>query len=166
MHSTNDTPIVMSIDADTIAVDANHRDGTTSRILFSAEDRELVESHKWCVNRTTGYADAYWYTPGRKQHREYAHRLVLGLVKGDGKVVDHVNGDKLDNRRDNLRLVTASENSFNRRGWVIRKWTQHDRDTVSRLRAAGYTYREIGEAVGRTGRAVQEYARRNDAVAV
>jgi hypothetical protein len=41
------------------------------------------------------------------------HRVVLGLVKGDGMVVDHVNGDRLDNRRANLRAGDQSVNLQN-----------------------------------------------------
>lgn len=39
------------------------------------------------------------------------HRMALGVK--DGEIVDHINGDSLDNRRCNLRLVTASQNARN-----------------------------------------------------
>lgn len=47
-----------------------------------------------------------------KQHRSALHRVVLGA--GDGDIVDHLNGDGLDNRRANLRLSDASANMMNR----------------------------------------------------
>lgn len=39
------------------------------------------------------------------------HRLILRPPKG--LVIDHINGNKLDNRRCNLRIVTYRENSLN-----------------------------------------------------
>ena len=42
------------------------------------------------------------------------HRLILGLVPGDGLQGDHINKDGLDNRRSNLRIATVSQNNFNR----------------------------------------------------
>jgi hypothetical protein len=44
----------------------------------------------------------------------YLHRFVLGLQPGDPQV-DHINGDSLDNRRMNLRLVSNSANRMNER---------------------------------------------------
>ncbi|MNT54080.1 AP2 domain protein [compost metagenome] len=43
------------------------------------------------------------------------HRQIMGLSFGDPNMVDHVNGNKLDNRRGNLRLCIKSENMHNRR---------------------------------------------------
>lgn len=42
------------------------------------------------------------------------HRLVCG-VKGNSLIPDHLNGDTLDNRKLNLRLVTRSQNNMNMR---------------------------------------------------
>lgn len=46
---------------------------------------------------------------------ELAHRILMGCVPGDGIVVDHIDGDSLNNRRSNLRVVTAKQNQWNRR---------------------------------------------------
>lgn len=44
---------------------------------------------------------------------ERMHRVILGLRVGDGRIVDHANGDGLDNRRANLRICTRKQNVVN-----------------------------------------------------
>jgi hypothetical protein len=45
-------------------------------------------------------------------HAGVLHRFLLGAKKGEW--VDHINGDRLDDRRSNLRLVTVTQSAWNR----------------------------------------------------
>jgi hypothetical protein len=58
-----------------------------------------------------GYAQM-WENP----HVTLVHRWVMGARHRDGKIVDHINGNRLDCRKVNLRIVTASESSSNVKG--------------------------------------------------
>ena len=45
-----------------------------------------------------------------------AHRLIFLMHKGYlPKTIDHINGDKLDNRIENLRAATVGQNQHNRK---------------------------------------------------
>mgnify|MGYP001603275765 CR=1 FL=1 len=54
----------------------------------------------------------YVYSSSGPGPRILLHRLILNAKPG--QIVDHKNGNSLDNRRSNLRIVTHSENQKNR----------------------------------------------------
>jgi hypothetical protein len=72
----------------------------------SPEDARLVLEYRWGVNGC-GYASIY-----RNHNAILMHRLILEAPKEF--VVDHVNHDTLDNRRENIRLCTEAENMRNK----------------------------------------------------
>lgn len=86
--------------------------------IVDDDDQELVSGRTWCANKAgkTFYAYTYVRHPTRGGTLLLAmHRLILGLEYGDRKEGDHINGDGLDNRRANLRIVTHAQNRKNTR---------------------------------------------------
>lgn len=77
-------------------------------------DYEALTAHSWCLSNCSGicYAVRGCKIEG-KHHTVLMHREIMEAPKG--MLVDHINGDGLDNRRCNLRLVTDSQNHFNQR---------------------------------------------------
>jgi hypothetical protein len=80
--------------------------------LVDDEDYELVSQYKWYPEKGTNT----YYAKGNigNKFRDGSirmHNLILG------KLVDHINGDGLDNRRENLRLCTNSQNQMNKVAW-------------------------------------------------
>lgn len=81
--------------------------------VIDVEDIPLVEGSLWYIfkKRTVLYAvRGIGAGEGARKHRKM-HRLILG--NPEGMMVDHIDGDGLNNRRSNLRAVTASQNSMN-----------------------------------------------------
>ena len=75
-------------------------------ILADAADYDLLSKYSWCISNT-GYAVA---NINYKVIR--MHRYILGLSEPT-KIIDHINGNTLDNRKVNLRYCTNTENSRN-----------------------------------------------------
>jgi len=94
-------------------------------------DYEEVCKYRWYVSRPGGN----FYAARSKQGRtEYMHRMLMRPRKG--RVVDHIDGNGLNNRRCNLRVCTPAQNLTNKlpRGGTSRyvgvyrrkdKWIAH-----------------------------------------
>lgn len=76
--------------------------------LVDDEDYEYLNQWKWSY-ANEGYAVRSTRVQG-KQYTRYMHRELSGC---EGRT-DHKNQDKLDNRRENLRPATSSQNRVNR----------------------------------------------------
>jgi HNH endonuclease len=66
-----------------------------------------VTSHAFYAMRTMKSSDG-------KYRKLAMHREIMGLMPGDKRGVDHINHDTLDNRDENLRIVSKMEQSYNR----------------------------------------------------
>ena len=68
------------------------------------------------VGSKVGYFDDRYYKTSIYRKKYFLHRLIFLWHKGYmPKTCDHINGDKTDNRIENLREVTLSQNNHNRR---------------------------------------------------
>jgi len=78
--------------------------------IVDESDYERLMKFKWRISEK-GYAMRTQVDKG-KASGVLMHRMLLDPPKGF--MADHINGDRLDNRRCNLRLANALENSRNR----------------------------------------------------
>ena len=88
----------------------NRAGEVVAHALVDTADAALV-SGRWYLS--DGYAvQGHW--TGKQMRKIGMHRLLLGLASGDGLTVDHIDRDKLNNRRTNLRIATQKVNAQNR----------------------------------------------------
>jgi hypothetical protein len=116
-------------------------------------DFERVSQRKWSFHHT-GYV-----VGGYPQVR--LHRFILNAKKGE--YVDHINMDKLDNRRENLRLCTPAQNQYNqlpkrkipkciywreaRKAWIVRITADGKRHWVGYFKNFDEAKKEYEKAV-------------------
>jgi hypothetical protein len=82
----------------------------------SDDDFEQVNRFKWSARKNGNT----WYVLRRDHsvsgdHRLGMHRQIMSA--GTGQIVDHIDGDGLNNQRENLRFCTKAENAKNRKAW-------------------------------------------------
>jgi len=82
--------------------------------LIDSSDADWLNCWDWGINRSKSgkiYAVRY-FRKNSNRGLIYLHRAVLGFPQGE---VDHINGNTLDNRRENLRVCTHQQNQCNRK---------------------------------------------------
>lgn len=90
---------------------------TSKNVKFMVDEDivDLLKLHSWCAINKRGIkyiAVGIWNKITKKTDIKYLHRLILKAKKG--QYVDHINGNTLDNRRENLRICLNKENLRNR----------------------------------------------------
>lgn len=105
--------------------------------LIDEEDYERVKQWKWSLH-SGGYAQRGGSVNGKKK-LFYLHRFILNAAVGSE--IDHINGNKLDNRKANLRLCNHSQNLWNTRkskqnksGYKGVSWDKRNRRFLVRIR--------------------------------
>ena len=86
----------------------NYIEGITRKgesFLIDNESLELCKKYTWWLNNS-GYIETRI-----EQKRVFLHRLLTNCPSD--MIVDHINRNPLDNRLENLRIVTSSQNVMN-----------------------------------------------------
>lgn len=117
-------------------------------IVVDDEDYEELNKYVWYAHRG---GNAYYAARNNKgidnRHRYLSmHRVIMGAKRGEQ--VDHINGNGLDNRRDNLRICTNRQNvqnskrrKDNKSGYKGVTWNKCDCKWLARIGVdGGVTY--------------------------
>jgi len=86
----------------------NRFDKVSAITLIDAEDLKKAQQYQWYLGNK-GYAKCNMGIRGKSL---LLHRIVMDAELGTQ--VDHVNLNRLDNRKQNLRFVTASQQNMNK----------------------------------------------------
>jgi hypothetical protein len=94
-----------------------------------AADADWLNQWRWSISPSQG---SYAYRTERVNGRLVSlamHRSILGLERGDPRQGDHISRNRLDNRRENLRILPRGANAQNQ--------SAH-RDSTSRYRGVSW----------------------------
>lgn len=128
--------------------------------IIDVDDAEEIGAVNWSCVATGGLFYAFRNEPCEQGGKRvlYLHRAIMHPPLG--MQVDHVNGDGLDNRRCNLRVVTATENQRNKR---------RNRNNASGVSGVSYATRDrtwiAAIKVGGKGHILGHFKEFDDAVA-
>jgi len=88
----------------------HRKDGTMIIVYIDPDDYEKCSIHKWCF--TSGRYAGYNYS-GRMI---LLHRFIMNIhhLTGHSILIDHKDGNGLNNRKSNLRQCNVSENAINK----------------------------------------------------
>lgn len=79
--------------------------------IVDDEDYEELNKYKWNY-KDNGYAVRSKQINGVRLPNIFMHRVIMNTPLD--KECDHINGDRLDNRKENLRVCTHAQNCYNK----------------------------------------------------
>ncbi len=84
--------------------------------IVNASDYDDLVKFKWCALGKSGtqcYAVRREWSGPYKQKTIFMHRQIMGEPSFPEADIDHINGKKFDNRRENLRWCSRAQNKVN-----------------------------------------------------
>lgn len=81
-------------------------------VLIDKEDLNRISKYTWHIHKNRN-GNSY-IASSKKGTLRLLHRFIVNAPKN--MLVDHINGNILDNRKENLRICSVIENSLNRKG--------------------------------------------------
>ena len=82
-------------------------------IKVSDKDYSLVSPYNWQVYNAKRSENIFYAQSTIKGRSTRMHRLIRGLKFGDGKKIDHRDGNGLNNQRHNIRFTNSIKNGVN-----------------------------------------------------
>lgn len=83
--------------------------------VFDKENYDIVSQRSWHFISNNYISSTYCCSDGKRREL-YLHNLVMGRLEFNGKgpkeSIDHINRNGLDNRKENLRLITQSQQNI------------------------------------------------------
>lgn len=88
----------------------NQHNEERCRVIIDTEDVSLIKDYKWGAHKNQGARTEI------NGVRYFIQNLIMKIkTNGSSVVIDHINGDTLDNRKSNLRICSQFENSKNQK---------------------------------------------------
>ena len=101
----------------TLKIPIIHNTKGTYTMLLDDDDYDKIKDLRLTLNYTSNKNTNYVYTKIYEKSKYiktiHIHRLVMGLddYKKDNRIVNHINGNGLDNRKENLEICNTIYNS-------------------------------------------------------
>jgi hypothetical protein len=96
----------------------NRKHDIIAHAVVDSEDYQLLNEFRWCQNPNKYVVTAV--TICDRRVILYMHRVVMNPP--DELEIDHINNDKLDNRKANLRFASNRQNNYNKPPNQVRKY--------------------------------------------
>ena len=102
-------------------------------VKIDLEDVDRCKQFLWCVGKTYHLENDIYYIRTNTKCKCLLLHKYLTETSGRLNIVDHIDGDMMNNRRSNLRIGTMQTNNMNR--------THKNESSVSGYRGIYYDYR-------------------------